>query len=349
MKRVIAICLTLVLVFSLCACGQSDKPVTEKATEEVVEKAETESAKSGFTMGVVVKVDVPWFDRLNQGLQRYAEEYGCTINLYAPSSPDASQQVAYIEDLIAQQVDVIGIIPVSTEALETVLQKARDQGIVVVSHEAPTLKNTDADVEAFTDEAFGEFFMQSLAKAMNYEGEYATIIESLMNPNHNIWTDSAIAYQVANYPDMTCVSSKNETNADVSQAQSICEELMKTYPNLKGIMGTGSADIVGAGLAIENKGMIGKIASVGCTSPADAAQYLESGSVSMIGLWDPANAGYAMCKLAQMVIDGTTTFEDGVDLGIEGYNSCSVHDKVYVVGNAMMGCYAGDDVSGLGF
>lgn len=193
--------------------------------------------------------------------------------------------MAYIEDLIAQQVDVIGIIPVSTEALETVLQKARDQGIVVVSHEAPTLKNTDADVEAFTDEAFGEFFMQSLAKAMNYEGEYATIIESLMNPNHNIWTDSAIAYQVANYPDMTCVSSKNETNADVSQAQSICEELMKTYPNLKGIMGTGSADIVGAGLAIENKGMIGKIASVGCTSPADAAQYLESGSVSMIGIW----------------------------------------------------------------
>lgn len=307
------------------------------------------AADDGFTMGVVVKVDVPWFDRLNKGLQQYAEEHNCTINLYAPASPDVSQQVAYIEDLIAQQVDVIGIVPVSSEALESVLQKARDQGIVVVSHEAPNLVSTDADVEAFTDEAFGEFFMQCLGEAMGYEGEYATIIEALTNPNHNIWTDSAIAYQEANYPNMKCVSMKNETNADVSKAQSICEELMKTYPNLKGIMGTGSADIVGAGLAIENKGMIGKIFSVGCTSPADAAQYLESGSVSMIGLWDPANAGYAMCELAQMVLDGTKTFEDGLKLSAEGYEECSVHDDVYVVGNAMMGCFAGDDVSGLGF
>lgn len=86
---------------------------------------DTKAAGEGFTMGVIVKVDVPWFDRLNEGLQKYAEEHGCTIKLYAPSTPDASQQVSIIEDLIAQQVDVIGIIPNSAEAVETVLQKAR--------------------------------------------------------------------------------------------------------------------------------------------------------------------------------------------------------------------------------
>lgn len=353
MKKTIALFLSLTMVFAMFACAQPAATTNANTSTDapVIEPSATDGSTSdqGFTMGVVVKVDVPWFDRLNKGLQQYAEEHNCTINLYAPASPDVSQQVAYIEDLIAQQVDVIGIVPVSSEALETVLQKARDQGIVVVSHEAPNLISTDADIEAFTDVAFGEFFMQSLGKAMNYEGEYATIIEALTNPNHNIWTDSAIAYQVANYPNMTCVSSKNETNADVSKAQSICEELMRTYPNLKGIMGTGSADIVGAGLAIESKGMIGKIFSVGCTSPADAAQYLETGSVSMIGLWDPANAGYAMCQLAQMVLDGTKTFENGLDLGVKGYESCTVRDSVYVVGSAMMGIFAGDDVSSLGF
>lgn len=46
MKRVIAICLTLMLVFSLCACGQSDKPVTEKATEEVVRENRKLKAQS---------------------------------------------------------------------------------------------------------------------------------------------------------------------------------------------------------------------------------------------------------------------------------------------------------------
>ena len=155
---------------------------------------------------------------------------------------------------------------------------------MVVSHEAANLKNTDADVEAFTDEAFGEFFMQKLGEAMEYKGEYATIIEVLTNVNHNAWLDSAVAYQEANYPDMKLVSAKTETNADVNQAQSVCEELLKTYPNLKGIMGTGSADVIGAGLAIENKGLTGQVAAIGCTSPNDAAQYLDNGSIYMIGL-----------------------------------------------------------------
>lgn len=48
MKRVIAICLTLVLVFSLCACGQSDKPVTEKATEGVAAAFQPSIAPAGI-------------------------------------------------------------------------------------------------------------------------------------------------------------------------------------------------------------------------------------------------------------------------------------------------------------
>lgn len=361
-KKLTAIILAFVMLVSIAACGSKDNKksneVETAASSEVKneESAEADAETSteadavtetneGFTMGVVVKVDVPWFDRLNEGLQKYANEHGCTINLYAPSSPDASQQVAIIEDLIAQKVDVIGIVPNSAEAVETVLQKARDEGIVVISHEAANLNNTDADIEAFTDQAFGEFFMQSLGESMGYEGEYATIIEELTNANHNAWLDAAVAYQEENYPDMTLVSSKTETKADVNQAQSICEELFKTYPNIKGIMGTGSADVIGAGLAIENKGLTGKVATTGCTSPNDAAQYLNNGSISMIGLWDPANSGYAMCILAQMIMDGTTEFSDGVDLGIDGYNNCTVRDGRYLVGNAMLGIFAGDDVS----
>lgn len=362
MKKLTSIILTFAILLSVTACGaqnndNQDVSQTAAAPEAKSEESDAGEAQTGtgdgaetaasegFTMGVVVKVDVPWFDRLNEGLQKYAEENGCTINLYAPSTPDASQQVAIIEDLIAQKVDVIGIVPNSAEAVETVLQKARDEGIVVISHEAANLNSTDADIEAFTDQAFGEFFMQSLAESMGYEGEYATIIEELTNANHNAWLDAAVAYQKENYPDMTLVSEKTETKADVNQAQSICEELFKTYPELKGIMGTGSADVIGAGLAIENKGLAGKVAATGCTSPNDAAQYLNNGSISMIGLWDPANAGYAMCILAKMVMDGTTEFPEGVDLGIDGYDQCTVRDGRYLVGSDMLGIFAGDDVS----
>ena len=142
MKKTLSIILALVMLLSLCACSQGEPAPAESTAPSA--PSSNEPADEGFTMGVVVKVDVPWFDRLNMGLQQYAEEHNCTIDLYAPASPDASQQVAYIEDLIAKQVDVIGVVPVSSEALESVLQRAREQGIVVVSHEAPNLVSTDA-------------------------------------------------------------------------------------------------------------------------------------------------------------------------------------------------------------
>ena len=61
-------------------------------------------------------------------------------------------------------------------ALESVLQKAMEKGIVVISHEASDLKNTLYDVEAFTAEDFGDTMMQELAKAMGEKGQYLSLI-----------------------------------------------------------------------------------------------------------------------------------------------------------------------------
>lgn len=43
-------------------------------------------------------------------------------------------------------MDAICVVPFSTESLEPVLKKARDQGIVVITHEAPGMTNADYDI-----------------------------------------------------------------------------------------------------------------------------------------------------------------------------------------------------------
>ena len=53
--------------------------------------------------------------------------------------------------------------------------------------------------------------------------------------------------------------------------------------------------------------------------PNECRELLKAGSLQTITLWDPADAGYAMCKLATMVLDGEE-IGDGTDLGLEGYN-----------------------------
>lgn len=122
------------------------------------------------------------------------------------------------------------------------MKKAMDQGIVVISHEAPSAENVHYDVEAFQNAAYGEHLMQALAKEMGEEGEYAIILGSIQAQTHKEWSDAAVAYQKEHYPNMKLVADYVESNENQDTAKTKTQELMKTYPNLKGIIGCSVID-----------------------------------------------------------------------------------------------------------
>ena len=156
-----------------------------------------------------------------------------------------------IENLIAQKVDAICVVPFSPEALEPVLKKARDAGIVVISHEATNQQNVDYDIEAFVNEEYGAHMMDNLAKFMGGEGEWANFVGSLTSKSHNQWQDGAEARAKEKYPKMKLVSRRNEEYDDQNKAYQKTKELITAFPNLKGILGAASTTAPGAGLAVE--------------------------------------------------------------------------------------------------
>lgn len=276
-----------------------------------------------YRIATVVKLSgVGWFDRMEEGVERFRKDTGHDAFQVGPAKADAAQQVQLIEDLIAQRVDAIVVVPFSVPAVEPVLKKARDRGIVVITHEASNINpaSADWDIEAFDNAAYGENFMKHMAKAMGNEGEYAVFVGSLTSETHNQWVDAAIAYQKANYPKMKLATDKLESYDDQQTAYAKTKELLRAFPNLKGIQGSASSDPAGAGLAVEEMGLQGKVHVVGTSIPSVSGQYVRSGAVDMIGFWDPADAGYAMNQLAVMVLEGKE-IKEGIDLGIPGYDN----------------------------
>ena len=281
-----------------------------------------------YTIGTVVKVDgIAWFDRMREGVEKFGEDTGHETFLLGPPKADAALQVQIIEDLIAQGVDAITVVPFSPEALEPVLKKAMDQGIIVISHEATNQQNVDYNIEAFDNAGYGAHLMDHLAKYMGEEGEYAVFVGSLTSKSHNEWVDAAIARQKEAYPNMTLVTERIEEYDDQTVAYEKTKELLKTYPNLKGIQGSAMSTAPGAGLAVEEKGLQDKVMVVGTSLVSVSGQYLESGGTKLISFWDPADAGYAMNTLAVMVLEGKDITE-GMDLGLPGYNSIKKDGKL---------------------
>ena len=273
---------------------------------------------------VVVPKDAsnPWFVRMKVGVDEYAKETGINAYQKGTAEIDATLQAQLVQDLIAQGVDAICVVPVNPESLEPVLKQAMDAGIVVIAHEGASLQNVHYDIEAFSNTGYGAFIMDNLAEAMGEEGLYTTMVAHVTNASHNEWADAGVLHQKEAYPNMTLLEEEprveSEDNGDV--AYNKAKELMKKYPDLKGVMGTSSYDAPGVARAIEELGLVGKVFTSGTGMPADNKALLESGVVQSLTLWDPALAGKAMIALAVKVLNGDA-IEAPIDLGVDGYGA----------------------------
>lgn len=322
-KRLVAVLMAATMVFSLVACGSvDDKSSTDKS------KSKTEKSEDGYTIAVVPKMtSIAWFQRMEVGVNEYAEETGEDVFYTGPSEGDGALQAQVIEDLISQDVDAICVVPFSTESLEPVLKKARDAGIVVISHEAAGMENIDYDIEAFNNEEYGRHFMDRMGEATSGEGEYVLEVGALTSASHNQWVDASKEQQEANYPNMKQYGDKIETKDDQSISYDKVKEVLTANPNIKGIQGSAMADVAGAALAAQELGLGGKVKIVGTSLVSVSGKYIKDGTIDMISFWDPAIAGKAMITLAKKVLDGET-IETGVNLEQEGYESMTLEDKV---------------------
>ncbi|MCB0191507.1 MAG: autoinducer 2 ABC transporter substrate-binding protein [Anaerolineae bacterium] len=311
-----------------------EEPAEEAAEEAAEEEPAEEAAATGdLNFVTVVKIaGINWFNRMEEGVVAWGEETGVNATLVGPAEADAAQQIPLIEDLIAQGVDALCVVPMDPTQLDPVLQKAMDAGIIVVTHEASNQNSMDYDIEAFDNMAFGAGLMDRLAEEMGEEGEYAVFVGSLGSKTHNEWVDGGIARQEEAYPNMTMVGDKNESFDDAEVAYQKAKEILAAYPNIKGFQGSASTDVAGIGRAVEEAGLQDEVAVVGTSLPSIAGDLLYSGAIDAIGFWDPAVAGAACNQIALNMVNSQEVGV-GADLGIDGYNALIGEGNV-LFGNA---------------
>lgn len=314
MKKFLSILVTLIMVLSLVACGNSG---SEESSEEAASGDEYEIA-------VVVKVvGIDYFTVFEEGVAAFAEEHGVNAYVVGPSTADAAEQVNIIEDLVNSGVDALVVVPNDATVLESVLASAQEKGVKVVTCESPDQVGADYDVEMIINDAFAELVAEDAAAACGGAGQYALYVGSLTVPLHNAWADHVEEYLAENYPDMELCTDRIACGEDAALARETTLDLLKTYDNLNCIIGFGSQAPIGAAEAITEEGLIGEVANLGNIIPSEGSTYLESGAITSGYLWSPADHGYAGCYIAKALLDGETidasfSIPDMGDSSLEG-------------------------------
>jgi simple sugar transport system substrate-binding protein len=281
-----------------------------------------------YIIATVGKIEPhPWFDRMREGVKKFGHDTGHQTSLRCPPRIDEGLEEQIIKEIIDQEVDALCVVSFFPQALEMVLSKAQQHGIIVITHEAPNQRNTDYDIEAFDNAAYGARLVDYLAEYMGKQGEYVIFLEGLTTKSHNEWATGGLARQQEKYHGMKLVMRKIEHHEDQALAYTKTKELLNTYPNLKGILGLGGASVVGAAKAVEEAGRREQVSIVGNCLVSMGGQCLKRGSVQLISFWDPADIGYVMNKLAVMVLNGEP-ITDRMDLGVPGYNHIKMEGTV---------------------
>lgn len=323
-KKISAVLPILLILAMLASCAPAGTPASGEQPAATNPPAEEE-----LVFATVVKsIAFNWFLRLGTGVEQFGADYKVKAFMEGPSQVDSAAQVAMIEDLIAQGVDAIVNVPYGVPENEPAQKKAIEAGIIVIGHEAATANagTLNYDVEAFDNCSYGEEMVKEMAARMGEEGQYIQFVGSLTNASHNEWMDCAKAYADKNYPNLEFIA-KYESKEDQEVAYNTMKDVLKTYPDVKGVMGAAAGDVVGAGRAIEEAGLADTTAVVGTSIPSYAGELLKTGAVDLAMAWDPATAGYAANVVAYKLLKGEE-IKDGMDLGVPGYEKIKLIEGV---------------------
>lgn len=314
MKKVLSIIISLVLVIVLGLSGCGNKTANTTSSSQTT-TTESESSKTGGKkrIAIVVKnTGNPYNEKEAEGFKTALEELGDEAIIQEPDQPTAEAQIQIIQQLIAQKVDAIAIAANDPDALQPVLQKAMSQGIKVLSLDsAVNAQSRMVHVNQADPEKIGRTLVQAMYEMIGGKGEIAILSATSQATNQNTW----IAWmkkelEDPKYKDMKLVKiAYGDDLRDKSVSET--EGLLKSYPNLKGIISPTTVGIAAAAKVLTDKGLKGKVQLTGLGLPSEMAEYIKSGVCQWMYLWNPIDLGYLAGYTAHALVTGEITGKVG--------------------------------------
>ncbi|MET7992716.1 rhamnose ABC transporter substrate-binding protein [Amycolatopsis sp. NPDC005232] len=303
------------LVLSLTACGGTTKnDSTASGPAASTASADPNAAsKQGVKMAFLPKqLNNPYSDIEVGGGKTALDELKGTYKLVGPNDASASSQVSYINTLIQQQQDVIGIAANDPNAVCPSLNQARSAGIKVVAFDSDAAKNCrDVFINQASTQGIGEQLAKMANELAGGEGEIAILSATPNATNQNAWID--VMKQELAKPEYSKLKLDKIAygNDDDQKSFQEAQGLLQSFPNLKVIVSPTTVGIAAAARYVSSSSYKGKVAITGLGTPNQMRAFVKDGTVKEFALWNPADIGYLAAYAGVALSSGQITGAQG--------------------------------------
>jgi len=245
----------------------------------------------------------PYFVSCKQGAEEAAKELGVELLWDGPTDLDPAKQNEVVEAWITKGVDVIAVSVENKVGISTVLRKAKEKGIKVITWDADAEKDArDAFINQATPQGIGYTLTDEAARILNNKGDFAIITASLSAANQNEWIKYIKERLAQKYPDMKLVAIQ-PSEGDRDRAFAETQTVLKVYPNVKVIMAIAAPAVPGAAEAVQQSGRK-DVKVTGLSLPNMNKPYVKAGVVESVVLWNTIDLGYLTVYAANALSTG---------------------------------------------
>jgi rhamnose transport system substrate-binding protein len=234
----------------------------------------------------------PYFVSCRTGAEEAAKELGVDLIWDGPTGLDPAKQNEVVESWITRKVDAIAVAVENGPGISTVLRKARERGIKVVTWDADAQPDArDFFINQATPEGIGYTLTDEAARLLGGKGKFVIVTGALSAANQNLWIDAIKKRLAEKYPDLKLLAVR-PSDDDRDKAFAETQTAMKVYPDLGLVMAISAPAVPAAGEAVLQAGKTGAVKVIGLSLPNLNKKYVHDGVTQAVVLWNTGNLGY---------------------------------------------------------
>lgn len=299
--------LSAVVALGIAGCAS-----TETVTEEPAESTETSETAESYRIAIMPKaINIGYFAAWDEGAQKACEELGATCDYIGPNEATGPAQVQFINQVIQEGYDALVISAADQNAIVPALQEAAAAGITIVTSDADVAaESADSRLVSILPSAadrIGTAEVDWIAEEVGEEGCVAILSASATAANQNVWIAAMGPYLEETYPNMSWCGGDLESatfygDDDATKSVEQFNAILSQYPDVAGIIAPTTVGVLAA--AQEKKAKGATVAVTGLGLPSEMAPYIEDGTITKVGLWNPIDLGYVAVYAAVLSMQG---------------------------------------------
>lgn len=292
MKKIISLFLVLCIGFAFAGCSNKSK---DDLSIVVISK--------GYQQEFWKTVEL--------GSKQAASELGFKLTFQGPEKEtEIASQVKMVLDAIDNKASVIVLAALDAELLSPVVEKAKNNGIKILTFDSNVSEDLSLSFAATDNVAASKIAGEEMAKTIGGKGKIA-IVSHIAGSQSAIDREKGFKEAIEKYPEIQIINTYY-AEGDRSKSKAVTSDILKSNPDIVGIFCTCEGAAVGAADAVKESNM--KKIIIGFDSSEDEINYINDGTITGTVVQNPYNMGYISVKNAAEALKGNSV-QKKIDTG----------------------------------